>query len=109
MIWLEFKSFFQKNFEDFRAFVDNLWSKFKRDSQYQSECVLDFASYLKHLQSILLEFDTDGAPKEPTMIRYFQENLKPSVRAEIEQRGRELDSFEELVQKAVDVEARVAL
>ena len=43
------------------------------------------------------------------MIRYFREGLKPLIRAEIEQRGRKLDSFKELVEKAVDGEAKAAL
>ena len=109
MTWLEFKSFLRKNLGDSRAFINNLWSKLKRDSQYQSESVLDWASHLEHLQSILLEFDADGVPGEPTIIRYFREGLKPSIRAEMEQRGRELDSFEDTVQKAVDAEAKAAL
>ena len=97
MTWLEFKNFLQKNLGDSKAFVDNLWSKFRRDLQYQSESVLDWASHLEQLQSILLEFDADGAPKEPTMIKYFREGLKPSIRAEMEQYGRELDSFEDTI------------
>ena len=71
--------------------------------------MLDWASYLKHLRSILLEFDADKAPQEPTMIKYFQEGLKPSIRAEMEQHGRKLDSFEDTIQKAVDAEAKTAL
>ena len=43
------------------------------------------------------------------MIWYFQKDLRPSVRVEIEQRGRELTSFKELVKKAVDAEAKAAL
>ena len=43
------------------------------------------------------------------MIWYFREGLRPSVKVEMEQRGRELDSFEELVEKAVDAEAKAAL
>ena len=109
MTWLEFKNFLQKNLGDSRAFVDNLWSKFRRDSQYQSESVLDWASHLEHLQSILLEFDADGAPGEPTMIRYFREGLRPSIRVEMQQHGRELDSFEDTIEKAVDAEAKAAL
>ena len=109
MTWLEFKSFLRKNLRDSRAFVDNLWSKLKRDSQYQSESVLDWASHLEHLQSILLEFDADGAPGEPTMIRYFREGLKPSIQAEMEQRGRELDNFKDTIQKTVDAETKAAL
>ena len=59
-------------------------------------------------QSILIEFDFEWAPKEGTMIWYFREGLRPSVRVKMEQCGRELDSFEELVEKAVHAEAKAA-
>ena len=34
MTWQKFKNFLQKNFSNSRAFVDSIWSKIKRDSQY---------------------------------------------------------------------------
>ena len=108
MTWPEFKEFLRKNLGDSRAFVDSVWKKVKRDSQYQDELVQDWAAHLEYLQSILIEFDSEWAPEEGTMIRYFREGLRPSVRVEMEQRGRELDSFEELVEKAVDAEAKAA-
>ena len=37
MTWDKFKAFLQKNLEDSRAFVDGIWSKLKRDFQYQLE------------------------------------------------------------------------
>ena len=40
-----------------------------------------------HLQSILLEFDADGAPEESTLIRLFREGLKPLIKAQMEQYG----------------------
>ena len=43
------------------------------------------------------------------MIRYFREGLRPSIRAQLDARGRELDSWEEVVEKAVDVEAKALL
>ena len=49
MFWQEFKDFFQKNFEDSRDFVDGIWSKMKRDSQYQNESVQDWTAHLKYL------------------------------------------------------------
>ena len=109
MTWVEFKDFLRKNLGDSRAFVDSIWKKVKRDSQYQDESVQDWAAHLEYLQSILIEFDSEWAPEEGTMIWYFREGLRPSVRVEMEQRGRELDSFEELVEKAVDAEAKAAL
>ncbi len=89
--------------------MDDLWSSIKRDLQYQGESALDWTSYLEYLQSILREFDSDRALGEPTMIRYFREGLKPSIWVKMEQRGRELDSFKELVKKAKDAEAKTAL
>ena len=71
--------------------------------------VQDWAAYLEYLQSILIEFDSKWAPKEGTMIWYFRKVLRLSVIVEMEQRGRELDSFEELVEKVVDAEAKAAL
>ena len=69
----------------------------------------DWAAHLEYLQFILLEFDTDRAPKEGTMIRYFRDGLIPSIWAEMEQCRRELNSFKELVEKAIDAKARAAL
>ena len=57
----------------------------------------------------MIEFDSECASEEGTMIRYFREGLRPSVRVEMEQRGRELNSFKELVEKAVNAKAKAAL
>ena len=89
--------------------MDGIWSKIKRDSQYQNESVQDWGAHLEFLQSILTEFDADWAPAEGTMIRIFREGLRPSVRVEMNQRGRELDSFREIIERAVDAEATAKL
>lgn len=81
----------------------------KRDSQFQQEEVQNWASHLEHLQSIHIEFDADGAPEESDLIRFFREGLKPLVKAQMEQRGREIDSWEDLVEKAIDAEAKASL
>ena len=107
--WAKFKHFLQKNLGDSRAFVDSIWKKIKRNSQYQDKLVQDFAVYLEYLQSILIEFDPKCAPEEGTMIWYFQEGLRLLIRVKIEQRGWELDSFKELVKKAVEAEAKATL
>ena len=109
MTWVKSKDFLRKNLGDSRAFVDSIWKKIKRDSQYQDKSVQDWAPHLEYLQSILIEFDFECAPEESTIIWYFREGLRPSVRVEMEQCGLELDSFEELVEKAVDAEAKAAL
>ena len=92
-----------------KLFVNSIWKKLKRNSQYQLEEVYDQASYLKHLQYILIEFDPVAAPTESTMIRYFEEGLKPSIKAEIDQDASHLDDYEELVAKAVRAEAKAGL
>ena len=35
--WSEFKAFLRKDFGSSQAFIDGIWSKFRRDSQYQLE------------------------------------------------------------------------
>ena len=67
------------------------------------------ASHLKHLQSILIEFDPAAAPTESTMIRYFEEGLKPSIKAKMDQDTTHLDDYEELIAKAVRAEAKAGL
>ena len=37
--WPEFKGFLRKNLGDSRVFVHSIWSKTKKDSQYQDETV----------------------------------------------------------------------
>ena len=43
------------------------------------------------------------------MIRYFQEGLKPSIKIEMEQQDRASTSFEEIVQRVVNAEAKIGL
>ena len=43
------------------------------------------------------------------MIYYFREGLKPSIKVAMEQKDREFMDFEEMVQRAVNVEAKAGL
>ena len=43
------------------------------------------------------------------MICYFRESLKPSIKVEMEQQDRESVNFEEMVQRAVNAEAKAGL
>ena len=43
------------------------------------------------------------------MVRYFEEGLKPSIKAEMDQDATHLDNYEELVAKAVRTEAKAGL
>ena len=72
MIWVKFKDFLRKNFGNFKVFVNSIWKKVKRNTQYQDKSVQDWAAYLKYLQSILIEFDLGYAPKKDTIIQNFQ-------------------------------------
>ena len=68
------------------------FSRVKQDSQYQQEEVHDWAAHLKQFQAILIEFGANGAPKEFDLIRFFREGLKTSIKVQVEQRGRGLNS-----------------
>ena len=92
-----------------KSFVNSIWRKLKRDSQYQLEEVYDWASHLEHFQSILIKFDLAATPTESTIVRYFEEGLKHSIKAKIDQDTTHLDNYEELVAKAVRAEAKAGL
>ena len=108
LFWGEFKAFLRKSLGDSRSFVDVIWNKIRWDCQYQQEEIQDWASHLEYLQSILMEFNAGGAPGESTLIQIFRNGLKPSIATQIEQRGRENDSWEELVEKTIEAEAKVS-
>ena len=89
--------------------MDTIWSNIKRDSQYQLEEVQDWASHLKHLQSILVQFDVDGALVKSNLIWLFREGLKPLIRAQMEPRSQEYDSWDKLVKKTVVAKVKANL
>ena len=102
-------SFLRTNLGDDQAFANSICSKFRRDFQYQAESVLDWAAYLEHLQSILLEYDPAAAPREPIILRYFRKGLRPSIRVELEHQDLELKSFEQLIKKVVKAMSKTSL
>ena len=106
---VKFKVFLQKNLEEFKLFFDCIWKKLKRNSQYQLEEVYDWASHLKYLQSILMEFDLVATLTKFTMVRYFEKGLKPSIKAKMDQDASYLDNYKELIAKAMRVENKVGL
>ena len=109
IIWTEFKAFLQKKLGESKSFIDSIWKKLKRDSQYQLDEIYDWAFYLEHLQTILIEFDPATIFIESTMVRYFEEDLKPFIKAEIDQDITHLDDYKELVGKAIRVEIKAGL
>ena len=107
--WAEFKVFLRKNLGESKSFVDSIWKKLEKDFQYQLEEIYNWASHLEHLQFILMEFDPATAPTESTMVRYFEESLKPSIKAEMDQDATHLNDYEELVAKAIRAKAKDSL
>ena len=43
------------------------------------------------------------------MIRYFQKSLQPSIRAQLDAKDRDLDSWDEVVDKTVDAKTKASL
>ncbi len=80
MTWDKFKAFLRKSLEESNAFVGHVWSKLRGDTQHQLEEVQDWVAHLEHLQSILLEFDANNAPREGQLGRTFYNGLKPSIK-----------------------------
>ena len=70
---------------------------------------MDWAAHLEHLQAVLRKFDFVAAPNKDTMIWYFQEGLRSSIRAQLDIRDRDLDSWDEVVDKTVDAKAKASL
>ena len=58
---------------------------------------------------IFQKFDSATTPNKEIIIRFFQKGLKPSIWAKLHTRSRELDLREEIVKKAVNVEAKTLL
>ena len=71
--------------------------------------MFECAVHLKHLQLILLVYDPVEAPVEPTMFRYFQKGLRPSILAKLQNEDHELENFLQIVKKAVAAEAKANL
>ena len=55
--------------------------------------MLEWAAQLKHLQLILLAYDSVGAPAKSTMLRYFRKSLRPSILTELQNKNHELENL----------------
>ena len=60
---------------------------------------MDWVAYMEHLQAALKEFDPTADPNEETLIRYFQNNLYLSIWAQMDNQRRDLDAWEEVMEK----------
>lgn len=108
--WNKFKMFLYKSLQKFRAFIDSYWAKIKRDLQYQIENTLDWAAHLEHLQVVVLkEFDPTTTPNKKTLICYLHRRLGLFIQIQLDNWRRDLDLWEEIIEKAVNVETKTNL
>lgn len=56
-----------------------------------------------------MKFDLTGIFTESTIVRYFEEGLKPSIKAKMDWNATYLDNYEELVSKAIKAKAKASL
>ena len=57
----------------------------------------------------MIEFDPATIPTEFTMVKYFEQDLKSSIKAEINQNATHVDNYKELVAKTVRAEGKAGL
>ena len=69
---------------------------------------MDWAAHLEHLQTVFKEFDPATAPTKEVLICYSRDGLKPFIQAQMDERGRDLETWEEVIKKAIDAEAKAA-
>ncbi len=108
MTWDEFKAFLRKSLGESNAFVGHVWSKLRGDAQNQLEEVQDWAAYLEHLQSILLAFYANNAPRKDQLGRTFYDGLRPSIKLWIVDIGEDMP-WDELIRAANKAEARAKI
>ncbi len=98
----------RKNLGESNAFVGHVWSKLRGDAQHQSEEIQDWAVHLKHLQSILLEFDANNVLRKGQLGRTFYDGLRPSIKLWIADIGEDM-LWDDLIRAANKVEARAKI
>lgn len=76
------------------------------DSQYQLEKIIDWAAYLEHFQAVFKEFNTNAAHSNNLLISYFQDGLRPSIRAQINEHDKNLENWPEVIKWAIDVKTK---
>ena len=57
----------------------------------------------------MLEYDLVGVPTQPTIPKYFQKDLKRFILAELKYQDLELEHFNQMIKKAINIEAKIAL
>ena len=55
-----------------------------------------------------MEYDPIEALTKLIMLRYFRKGLKPFILTKLEHRDLELESFDQMIKKTIDVKAKLA-
>ena len=67
---------------------------------------MDWAAHLEYLETVLKEFDPAAASTKEVLICYFCDGLRSSIRAQTDEWGWDLDTWEEVIKKTLDAEAK---
>lgn len=67
---------------------------------------MDWAAHLEYLKAVLKEFDPVAAPNEDLLIRYFRDGLRPSIRAQLDEWDRDLDNWQEVIERCINAKAK---
>ena len=70
---------------------------------------MDRAAHLEHLQTVFREFDANTVILEPVLIHLFRDGLRPSIRTQAKQKGRQKDTWDQAIKKAITAKAKAAL
>ena len=70
---------------------------------------MNWAAHLEHLQTVLQEFDANALISELVLIRLFRNGLRPSIRAQAQQKGCWKDTWDQTIKKVITAEAKAAL
>lgn len=91
-----------------KAFVDSIWWKIWKNSQYQMEEVMNQIAYLKYLQAVFKESDLVITSKKDVLIQYFQNSFHLSIKAQLDGYVKDLDKQDEAIEKAINVETKAS-
>ena len=69
---------------------------------------MDLAAHQKHLEIVLGELDSASAPSEEVLICYYHDSLRSSIQAQTDKQVWDLNSWEEAIKNAIDVESKAA-
>lgn len=69
---------------------------------------MDWSVYMEYLSSILNKFHSFAALTDDFLIRYFRHGLKPSIRAQLDKKNRDLNDEQAVIKGTVDAKAKAA-